>query len=830
MLKKIVYLLSLTTIALIVKPQMSIAQNNQRESIILTDNWLFMKGDVPSAKEIKLDEIKWQKVTIPHDWAIGGKFNKDNDAQETQVLEDGETKLTKKVGRTGGLPFDGVGWYRKHLNFTDQDKNKAITVEFDGAMSHAQIFLNGKYVGEWPYGYSSFSFDITKYINWKSDNILAVRLENFWQSSRWYPGAGIYRNVRLIKTNLTHVAHWGTYITTPTVNKEKATVKIATTIVKESGNKSQVRLSTTIYNQKDNAIATSVAVDSTNKKLITQEFNVANPELWSAATPNLYYAITTVYADNQVVDEYKAQFGIRKIEFTPNQGMLVNGVRTKLKGVCLHSDLGPLGMVVNKSSLRHRLQMLKDMGCNAIRGAHNPQAPEMLELCDEMGFYFISEAFDEWKNPKLENGYHLLFDKWAKKDVEAMILSTRNHPAVIMYSIGNEVREQNDVKGNKIAQYLTDICHQTDPTRPTTAGFNVWDSAIKNGLADAVDIPGWNYKPQLYAKIHKEHPNWVILGSETASTVSSRGAYELPAKPAQMKTRDNNQSSSYDLEYCSWSQLPDTEWASQDKNDFVAGEFVWTGVDYLGEPTPYGSMWPSKSSYFGIIDLTGIPKDRYYLYQSKWSDTKVLHVLPHWNWEGKEGQVVPVYVYTNYPSAELFINGKSYGKKTFDKTKLLDTYRLRWENTVYQPGELKVVAYNADGSIADTKITKTAGKPAKIILSTDRNELIPDTKDLAFVTVSILDKDGNLCPLAENLVNFKISGAGTLRAVGNGNPASLEPFEASYRKAFYGRCMVILQSTNELGMINVTAESDGLTPSTIQIQSSKNVISNAKIN
>ncbi|HEX7366799.1 MAG TPA: beta-galactosidase GalB [Pelobium sp.] len=804
------------------------AQNNSREVFVLQNDWLFTKGDVANANALKIDESKWQKVSVPHDWAISGKFDKSNDEQEVKVLEDGETKLTKKVGRTGGLPFEGVGWYRKNLAITADDKGKNISLEFDGAMSHAKIYVNGAFVGEWPYGYSSFQFDITKYLNFDADNVLAVRLQNYWESSRWYPGAGIYRSVRLVKTNPIHIAHWGTFITTPEVNQTNAKVKIETTINNKTNNKT-VSLTTTIYNQQNIAVASLNNVVNPQNAITVQEIDVPNPQLWTAETPNLYYALSTLLSENKILDTFKTEFGIRKIEFNAKQGMLVNGVKTKLKGVCLHSDLGPLGMAFNKSALRYRLKLLKEMGCNAIRGTHNPQAPEMLELCDEMGFYFIPEAFDEWKNPKLKNGYHLLFDDWAKKDLEAMIRRNRNHPSVIMYSIGNEVREQNDKDGYKIAQYLTDICHQTDATRPTTAGFNNWDVAIANGLADAVDIPGWNYKPEYYAKIHKEHPNWVVYGSETASTVSSRGAYELPAVPLKMKTRSNNQSSAYDLEYCSWSQLPDMEWKSQDKNDFVAGEFVWTGFDYLGEPTPYGSIWPSKSSYFGIVDLAGIPKDRYYLYQSKWSNKKVLHVLPHWNWEGKEGQIIPVYAYTNYPSAELFINGKSYGKKSFDKTKLLDTYRLRWLNAIYQPGTIKVVAYDVNGQAAETKVIHTAGKPAKILLTQDKTTLQPNQNDMAFVTVSVVDKDGNLCPLADNLVNFKIAGEGVLKAVGNGNAASLEPFEAPYRKAFYGKCVAIIQSTTKAGTISLTAESEGLQPANIQIQSLNNPLTNAEI-
>jgi beta-galactosidase len=464
--------------------------------------------------------------------------------------------------------------------------------------------------------------------------------------------------------------------------------------------------------------------------------------------------------------------------------------------------------------------MLKDMGCNAIRGTHNPHTPEMLDLCDEMGFYFIDEAFDEWKSPKVKNGYSHIFDKWAKKDVEAMIFRDRNHPALIMYSIGNEIKEQGEKDGASVAKYLTKICHDLDSTRPVTAGFNNMNQAIINGLADAVDIPGWNYKPEAYARLHREHPNWVMLGSETASTVSSNGAYKLPTKTGAMKLWPDNQSTAYDLEYCSWSQLPDTEWKFQD-NEYMVGEFVWTGYDYLGEPTPYSSMWPSRSSYFGIIDLSGLPKDRYYLYQSQWSTKKVLHMLPHWNWEGQEGKNVPVFVYTNYPSAEIFINGKSFGKKTFIKENLLDRYRLRWENAIYEKGELKVVAYDNDGKIADTKTIKTAGNPNKIILTADKAKLLANAEDITQVTVSVTDKDGNLSPLSDELIHFEVIGAGKLRAVGNGDPTSLASFEIPESKAFYGKCMAYVQSTNNEGPITLKAWGKNLKPCVIVLKSVK---------
>ena len=797
------------------------AQENGRKIKELKSGWLFIHKDIPNGAQPFLDEKGWQEVNIPHDWAISGPFSEKNDLQTTKVAEDGESKAMLRSGRTGGLPYEGVGWYRKHLSFGKKDKRKTFSLEFDGAMSHAKVFLNNQFVGEWPYGYSSFSFDITRFIHFGQDNLLAVRLENQTESSRWYPGAGIYRNVRLVETNPIHIAHWGTFITTPQISASKALVKIQTKVENLNNKAESIRLETIVYNRENKQVASiSSSQHITKNSTFIQHITIPHPQLWSAQIPNIYYAVSTIKEGELVIDQYKTEFGIRQITFNPETGMTVNGIPTKLKGVCLHDDLGPLGMAFNKSALRYRLNLLKKMGCNAIRGTHDPHDPKMLELCDELGFYYIDEAFDEWKAGKVKNGYHTLFDQWAKKDMEAMIRRDRNHPALIMYSIGNEIREQEEKDGAKIAEYLTSICHKEDNTRPVTAAFNNMNSAIKNGLAGVVDIPGWNYKPKYYSIIHQKHPNWVIYGSETASTVSSRGAYKLPAKIEIMKVWPDNQSSAYDLEYCSWSQLPDMEWKAQE-NEFVTGEFVWTGFDYLGEPTPYNANWPSRSSYFGIIDLSGIPKDRYYLYQSHWSNKKVLHILPHWNWKGHEGEVVPVFVYTNYPSAEVFINGKSYGRKTFDQSSLLDSYRLRWENTIYQPGELKVVAYEKDGKVAETKVIRTAGPPSTIELKSSTTQLSANGEDLAFVTISIKDKNGNLCPLADNMIHFKVIGKGKLRAVGNGNAASLEPFEADYRKAFYGKCMAIIQSGHQRGEVTIEASGVGLKSSSLTLEISK---------
>lgn len=786
----------------------------------LKNDWLFRKTADPKGNRYSLNESSWEKVRIPHDWAIAGPFSKENDVQENRVIEDGETKVTRKYGKTGSLPYMGIGWYRKHLYFGNNDKDKHISIEFDGAMSHAKVYLNGRFVGEWPYGYSSFSFNLTPYILWGKDNVLAVRLENKPSSSRWYPGAGLYRAVRLVKTSPWHIRHWGTYIQTKVMGSSKATVSVETLFasghVPETGS---LFLKTSIYSKANTLVAETISQIKRKDTAALQELTIHNPQLWSAEHPELYHAVSSLLVNENVVDQYKTVFGIRNIQFSVDSGMIVNGARVPLKGVCLHSDLGPLGMAFNRSAWKYRLQLLKDMGCNAIRGSHNPQDPALLDLFDEMGFYFIDEAFDEWKAPKNKNGYAPLFDQWAKKDLQAMIKRDRNHPSVIMYSIGNEVREQGDPAGAGIAAYLTGICHQTDSTRPVTAAFNNWQAAISNGLADAVDIPGWNYKPGYYAEIHQAHPQWMIYGSETISTVSSRGAYELPAVMATMKTRPDHQSSSYDLEYCSWSQLPDMEWKSQEENSFVAGEFVWTGFDYLGEPTPYGSEWTSRSSYFGIIDLCGIPKDRYYLYKSHWSKDKVLHLLPHWNWEGKEGTAVPVYVYTNYPVAEIFINGKSYGRKSFEPDSLLDRYRLRWNNTLYEPGTLKVIAYDSLGLPADSQIVHTAGKADKILLQTNQSNIKANGENIIFVTVSVADKNGNICPLAGNLIKFEVSGAASIKAVGNGSPGNMRSFASRRVNAFNGKCMLMLQCHEKEGSIHIKAESSGLNDATLELKS-----------
>lgn len=790
-----------------------------RKVTLLDENWQFINKEVENGQQAEISTEGWETVTVPHDWAISGEFDESTDAQETMVIEDGEKVPKMRTGRTGGLPHIGIGWYRKALDIPSSLKNARIHVEFDGAMSHAKVYLNGEFVGEWPYGYASFGFDITDHVNIGGENILAVRLENKPFSSRWYPGAGLYRNVRMVVTNPVFVKQWGTYLTTPEIKEGKGTVNLKTTILNQSAKSKNVTVETQIITQAGETVARISDKIKIDKELtVEQNLTVPSPELWSVELPTLYTAVTKILDGKKELDSYETPFGFRYFEFTNNDGFFLNGKRVQLNGVCLHHDLGPLGAAVNLSSLRHRMKLLQEMGCNSIRTSHNPPTPEMLELADEMGFLVLDEIFDEWKMAKSKNGYNTLWDEWAEKDMVAWIHRDRNHPSVIAWSVGNEVREQGMEDGAKYCQFLVDICHREDPTRPTTAGFNNWRGAINNGLADAVDLPAWNYKPQFYNKIHKDHPEWTMYASETASTVSSRGEYFFPAEVKVMYTREPYHSSSFDMEYPSWATSPDREFVAQDSLKFMAGEFVWTGFDYLGEPTPYNIQWPSRSSYFGIIDLCGIPKDRYFLYQSKWSDKEVLHILPHWNW--KAGEKVSVHCYTSFDKGELFLNGKSLGVREKNPANLYTTYRLVWDDITYEPGEIKVVALDKNNNPLKEAVMKTAGEPVKIVLETDRNQILADGKELAFVTVSVVDENGTLCPQASNLVHFSVEGEGSVKAVGNGDPTSLESFVKPFRKTFNGKCMVLVQSTKTAGEFTLKAESEGLESREIKIKSS----------
>lgn len=789
----------------------------QRSEYLLEKGWKFTKGEVSNAEMPAFNDAKWETVDIPHDWAIFGPFDKNNDLQNVAVTQNFETQASLKTGRTGGLPYVGIGWYRTTFHSTP---GKQTTLIFDGAMSEARVFVNGKEACFWPCGYNSFYCDVTSLVNEDGkNNTLAVRLENRPQSSRWYPGAGLYRNVHVVTTEKIHVPVWGTQITTPYVKDEYASVCLRTTIL--NAGKTELTVVTDIMDADGQVVSTK-----TNKGVInhgqpfTQNFIVERPKLWSPETPVLYKAVSKIYSGDTLLDTYSTRFGIRTIEYIADKGFYLNGKRRKFQGVCNHHDLGPLGAAINVAALRHQLTLLKEMGCDAIRTSHNMPAPELVELCDEMGFMMMLEPFDEWDIAKCDNGYHRFFNEWAEKDMVNMLRQYRNNPCVVMWSIGNEVPTQWSPEGYKVAKFLQDICHREDPTRPVTCGMDQVKSVLANGFAAMLDIPGLNYRAHLYDEAYERLPQNIILGSETSSTVSSRGVYKFPVERKAGAMYDDHQSSSYDLEYCNWSNIPDIDFARAEDHEWTIGQFVWTGFDYLGEPSPYDTnAWPNHSSMFGIIDLASIPKDRYYLYRSVWNkEAETLHILPHWNWEGREGEKTPVFVYTNYPSAELFINGKSYGRQTKHKNGTVENrYRLMWHDAVYQPGEVRVVAYDEQGNPVAEKTVRTAGKPHHIELVTDRSSLQADGKDLAYVTLRIVDKDGNLCPNDGRLVSFKVKGAGKYRASANGDPTCLDLFHKPEMHAFGGMLTIIVQSGEKTGEIELQATAKGIKTGTIRI-------------
>ena len=785
-----------------------------REVITLKKGWKFEKGHHPNASKIAFDDSNWQNVTVPHDWAIYGPFDKNIDKQTVAIIQNGEEIATEKTGRTGALPYIGEGWYRNTFSLENFDQTKKVLLLFEGAMSEPEIFLNGETIGEWKYGYSYFYFDISEYINGTSKNTLAVKLTNVGKSSRWYPGAGLYRNVRVILKNKESFEQWSTFITTPSVRQDEAKVNIKT---KVSG--TDLKLVTDIFDtdgHKINSKETSTVINSTFEVNI----KVNQPQLWSPETPYLYTAVLKLYKGDILKDEITQRFGIRTINYSPKTGFSLNGEIRKFKGVCLHHDLGPIGTAVNISALKRQLKILKDMGCNAIRSAHNMPSFEQLELCDEMGFMFLAESFDEWKKPKVENGYNRFFDEYAEKDVINLVRATRNHPSIVMWSSGNEVPDQWGSEGVKRAKWLQDIFHREDPTRPVTVGMDQVEAVMESGFGAIMDVPGLNYRVHLYEEAYERFPQGFLLGSETASTVSSRGVYKFPVEIASMKTYPDFQSSSYDLEYCSWSNLPDDDFVLQDDKPWVIGEFVWTGFDYLGEPTPYDEAWPSRSSYFGINDLAGLPKDRYYLYRSRWNTTdETLHILPHWNWEGREGETIPVFVYTSYDSAELFLNGKSLGIQKKSNDTKQNRYRLMWMDVKYEPGILKVVALDDNGNPAAEKEIKTSGEPYKLVLDSDVQTIKANGEDLAFVTVSVEDKNGVPCPTATNQLNFEVKGNGTFRAACNGDATSLELFHLPTMKLFSGKLVVLVQSTENAGEIKLTVTGTGLKKGEIVINS-----------
>ena len=788
---------------------------SQERTVKELSTWKFQKESNSEAYQTNFDDSKWETVTVPHDWAIYGPFDKEIDKQEVAIVQNGEEVPSEKTGRTGSLPHIGTAWYRTKLNISSEEIRKKVLLLFEGAMSEPEVFLNGKKVGEWAYGYSYFYFDVTE-IMAEGENTLAVKLSNKEFASRWYPGAGLYRKVRVIIKNKESIEQWGTFITTPFISAKEAQVNIKT---KVSGENSL--LVTTISDAEGSEISSHKTTEQFGNQF-EQNLKVNNPKLWSPETPYLYTATTQLFIDDQLKDEVSTRFGIRDINYDAQTGFSLNGEVRKFKGVCLHHDLGPLGTAVNKSALRRQLTILKDMGCNAIRSSHNMPSIEQLELCDEMGFLFLAESFDEWAVAKVENGYNRFFEDYAEKDIVNLVHATRNHPSIVMWSSGNEVPDQWGAEGVKRAKWLQEIFHREDPTRPVTVGMDQVQATMESGFGALLDIPGLNYRLHLYEEAYEKFPQGFILGSETASTVSSRGIYKFPVEKASMKQYDDFQSSSYDLEYCSWSNVPDDDFVLQDDKPWVIGEFVWTGFDYLGEPTPYDEVWPSRSSYFGINDLAGLPKDRFYLYRSRWNtNDETLHILPHWNWEGREGEITPVFVYTSYDSAELFVNGKSMGIQTKSNESPQNRYRLMWMDVTYEPGTIKVIAFDKQGNKAAEKEIHTAGKPYQILLKPDNNSLKANGEDVAYVTVSVVDKNGIPCPTATNQLKFSVKGEGTYRAACNGDATSLEQFHLPTMKLFSGKLVVLVQATNQEGKIELTVQGKGLKSGSVKINSEK---------
>lgn len=810
-------------------PVTNFAQTKQT----LQKNWKFTREDNSAFSQSTFNDVKWQNVTIPHDWAIYGPFDMENDIQRTAIKQDGQKDVIEHTGRTGGLPFVGVGWYRTTFDLPDFSNDKKVFIQFDGAMSNPEVFINGQKAGQWHNGYNTFFLDISNWVKNKN-NSLAVRLDNLTQMSRWYPGAGLYRNVHIITKNKTHIPIWGVHITTPEIQSKFAKVDINTEFVSE--NIENIEVETEIFNPKGEKVAQNKVKSSqyTSNNTINQQIFIDFPQLWDIKQPNLYKAITKLYKNGKLEDQTETTFGIRSIEVKPNDGFYLNGKKIKLKGVCLHHDLGALGSAVNEAAIRRQILLMQDMGANAIRTSHNMPAPEYVKIADEMGMLLAVESFDEWAIPKVQNGYHLYFKDWAEKDLTNLVKHYRNNPSVIMWFIGNEVEEQSNIEGSRVARFLQDVIQKYDSTRPISNGMDRPDDILKNNMAATMDLVGFNYRPFKYEEAYKKLPQQLLLGSETVSTISSRDVYKFPVERKAMAKYPDQQTSSYDVEHCSWSNLPEDNFIYDEELPYMIGEFIWTGIDYLGEPTPYYVEWPSHSSYFGAVDLATLPKDRFYLYRSHWNKSEeTLHILPHWTWNGREGEVTPIFVYTNHPTAEVFINGKSQGKqtknlsiplretenpesqKTFERQK---RYRLMWLNTKYEPGSVKVVAYNDKGEAVAEKEIHTAGKPYQIKLTADRNYIKADGKDLAYITVEVVDKEGNVCPNVNDLVQFEVKGAGKFRASANGDATSLDLFHEPKMHLFNGKLMAIVQASEKTGEIIFKAKSQKIKGNQIKIQ------------
>ena len=764
------------------------------------------------------DNKTWEQVGIPHDWAIAGPFDKKWDLQKVAITQNGETEATEKSGRSGALPWIGEGWYRTTVIVPAGYESAELV--FDGAMSEPRVTINGHEAGYWAYGYNAFRVDATRFLKTGKLDI-EVHLQNVEESSRWYPGAGLYRPVKLVLTQKAHIDDWSLFARTMSIDKDKAVVEIEGKVV--NADKSMVAQVTVTTPDGEKIVSGDKRIEADGK--FYTKFIVKNPKLWSPETPYLYKvkAVVTKSGDQRgLLDEKEFKTGIRTVRVTREGGFQLNGQTRKIKGVCLHHDLGPLGAAINKSALIRQILMLKDMGCDAIRTSHNMPSTWQMDICDSLGMMVMAESFDMWIYPKCKNGYARFFREWADRDITNLVLNHRNHPSIVMWSIGNEIPEQGSEEGRQISIRLQGLCHSLDPTRPVTQGMDHAEKSIAGGFAQAMDVPGFNYRVHKYANNIKQLPQGFLLGSETASTVSSRGVYKFPVvvtdnsqyaswspkyDPKAIMNADG-QCSAYDVEYCSWSNLPDDDWVWQDDYDWVIGEFVWTGYDYLGEPTPYDEYWPARSSYFGIMDLAGLPKDRYWLYRSKWNkEQHTIHLLPHWSF-GKErvGKVTPVYCYTDCPTAELFVNGKSQGKISKSPNSRLDRYRLRWNDVKYEPGELSVVVYDAQDNKVGEYVKITAGKPVSIFAEAEGTSWKADGDDLIFVNVSVVDKKGIPVPTCQNDLTFSVSGEARFEAACNGDATSLQSFKQPEMKLFNGQLVVILRTTQKAGTAQLTVK------------------------
>jgi len=834
---------------------------------LLLSGWRFQRGACTGAEQTDFNDTKWQQVSVPHDWAIYGPFDKEIDKQVVAIEQNGEQEATEKTGRSGSLPWIGEGWYRTEIDIPAGYGHAELI--FDGAMSEPRVYLDGQEVGYWAYGYSTFKLDITNAL--PSDrsveghilpgkHTLAVHLQNVEESSRWYPGAGLYRPVRLKLSQRMGLETWGTFARTTMLKQINANATMAgearLTVSSEvrlfqKGRK--LNIMHVLLDANNQVVAkTTSEVNGSNR--VINILKIDDAQLWSPENPVLYTLITHVLEGDNEIDQQQTKVGIRTAEYTA-EGFKLNGQVRKFKGVCLHHDLGPLGAAFNKDAFRRQVRLLQDMGCDAIRTSHNMPAPWQMDICDEMGMLVMAESCDMWVYAKCKNGYSKFFKEWWERDFTNLVLVHRNHPSIVMWSIGNEIPDQGNATGLYYTQQIQQLIHKLDGTRPCTQGMDRGEAPMYSGVWQETDIPGFNYRLHVYRKGLENSPKGIVLGSETASTVSSRGVYKFPVSEEHGTAYPDGQISSYDLESCIWSNLPDDDWMYQDKLPWVIGEFVWTGFDYLGEPTPYDEYWPSRSSYFGIYDLAGLPKDRVWLYRTHWAPEKeTLHLLPHWTWKGREGENTPVFCYTNYPEAELFVNGKSQGRRKhtdvsiedYEATRVkepmpwgghslfanpdlseknkhnrLDRYRLRWMDVCYEPGELKVIAYDAKGNAVAEEIIHTAGKPHHIelvadreamnALPTDANGKALDCPDLTFVTARVVDKDGNLCPDADTQLSFSVKGTSAkFNSCCNGDATSLEVFTNPTMKAFHGELVIVVEATDKIGQATLTVSGKGL--------------------